>query len=142
MGCLKRVLIVVAVGMLVLTVAIGGWLYWVTRHPWPGIDGTVDVTGLQGPAEILRDQWGVPHIYAVNSHDLFFAQGYAHAQDRFYQMEFWRRIGQGRLSEMLGETALENDRFIRTLGWWRAALAFSTKRSLSKTPCGWAARTC
>jgi penicillin amidase len=122
MGWLKRVLVILGVAVLVLVVAIGGWLYWMTRHPWPQIDGTVRVTGLQAPVEILRDQWGVPHIYAGNSHDLFFAQGYAHAQDRFYQMEFWRRIGQGRLSEMLGDTTLENDRFIRTLGWWRAAL--------------------
>ena len=106
MGCLKRVLVVAGVAVLVLAIAIGGWLYWMTRHPWPQIDGTVQVTGLQAPVEIVRDAWGVPHIYAENSHDLFFAQGYAHAQDRFYQMEFSRRIGQGRLSEMLGETAL------------------------------------
>ena len=122
MGCLKRVLIIAGVAVLVLVIAIGGWLYWMTRHPWPQIDGTAQVAGLQAPVEILRDAWGVPHIYAENSRDLFFAQGYAHAQDRFFQMEFSRRIGQGRLSEMLGETALENDQFIRTLGWWRTAL--------------------
>ncbi|MBC8446336.1 MAG: penicillin acylase family protein, partial [Chloroflexi bacterium] len=56
-----------------------------------------------------------------NPHDLFFAQGYVHAQDRFWQMEFWRRIGSGRLAEILGESALENDRFIRTVGWRRTA---------------------
>jgi penicillin amidase len=92
-----------------------------TRHPYPQIDGTVSIDELSAPVEILRDRWGVPHIYAQNIHDLFFAQGYVHAQDRFYQMEFWRRIGQGRLSEMLGESALEQDRFIRTIGWWRTA---------------------
>ncbi len=70
---------------------------------------------------MIRDRWGVPHIYASNPHDLFMAQGFLHAQDRFWQMEFWRHIGTGRLSEMLGKTTLHQDRFIRTLGWNRAA---------------------
>ncbi len=120
---LKRVLIILGLLLLILVVAAGGWFYWMTRHPWPQIDGTLQVSGLQAPVDIIRDQWGVPHIYASNDHDLFFAQGYAHAQDRFYQMEFSRRIGQGRLSEMLGKTALEDDEFIRTVGWWRTAQA-------------------
>jgi penicillin amidase len=121
MGWLKRVLVVLGSLIVVLFVAVGGWFYWMSRRPWPQIDGTVQLGGLAAPVEILRDAWGVPHIYAENEQDLFFAQGYVHAQDRFYQMEFWRRIGQGRLSEMLGESVLENDRFIRTLGWWRTA---------------------
>jgi penicillin amidase len=121
MGCLKRALVVLGLAIAVVVIATGAWTYWMTRRPWPQVDGTVQVDGLRAPVEILRDAWGVPHIYAENDHDLFFAQGYVHAQDRFYQMEFWRRIGQGRLSEMLGESALENDRFIRTLGWWRTA---------------------
>jgi penicillin amidase len=120
---LKRVLIILGLLLLILVVAVGGWFYWMTRHPWPKIDGALQVSGLQAPVEIIRDQWGIPHIYASNSHDLFFAQGYAHAQDRFYQMEFSRRIGQGRLSEMLGDSALEQDEFIRTIGWWRTAQA-------------------
>jgi penicillin amidase len=121
MKTLKRVLIALGIILVVLAVAIGGWFYWMTRHPWPKIDGVIHVAGLQAPVEVIRDQWGVPHIYAQNTHDLFFAQGYVHAQDRFYQMEFSRRIGQGRLSEMLGDSALENDEFIRTVGWWRTA---------------------
>jgi penicillin amidase len=76
---------------------------------------------LQAQVTVVRDSWGIPHIYASNAHDLFLAQGYVHAQDRFWQMEFWRRIGSGRLSEILGESALEEDRFIRTVGWHRTA---------------------
>lgn len=121
MRALKRVLVILGVSILVLVIAIGGWFYWMTRRPWPKIDGTLQVAGLQAPVEIVRDRWGIPHIYAENDHDLLFAQGYVHAQDRFYQMEFSRRIGQGRLAEMLGDNALEDDEYIRTLGWWRTA---------------------
>jgi penicillin amidase len=64
---------------------------------------------------------GVPHIYASTQHDLFFAQGYVHAQDRFWQMDFWRHQGAGRLSELLGENLLGNDKFLRTVGWERVA---------------------
>jgi penicillin amidase len=91
------------------------------RRSWPKTDGKFQVEGLQAEVSVIRDSWGIPHIYASNTHDLFFAQGYVHAQDRFWQMEFWRRIGSGRLSEILGEATLEQDRFIRTVGWHRAA---------------------
>jgi penicillin amidase len=91
------------------------------RRCWPQTDGTIQLGGLQAEVTVVRDQWGIPHIYASTAHDLFMAQGYVHAQDRFWQMEFWRRIGSGRLSEILGESALDQDRFIRTVGWHRAA---------------------
>ena len=106
--------------LLVTTVVISGGFFLIRRN-FPAINGTIQVAGLQAPVEIYRDSWGVPHIYASNSHDLFFAQGYVHAQDRFWQMEFWRRVGSGRLSEILGKSALEQDRFIRTVGWHRTA---------------------
>ncbi|MBS3783627.1 MAG: penicillin acylase family protein [Anaerolineae bacterium] len=108
---------------LVLLIGLVGLGYGVlkVRRCWPRVDGTVEVDGLQEEVTVVRDDWGIPHIYASNTHDLFFAQGYVHAQDRFWQMEFWRRIGSGRLSEVLGESALEQDRFIRTVGWHRAA---------------------
>ena len=63
----------------------------------------------------------MPHIYAQTSEDLFFAQGYVHAQDRFWQMEFWRRLGAGRLSELFGEDLLETDKFLRTMGFYEVA---------------------
>jgi len=71
--------------------------------------GTLKLTGLSAPVEVLRDKWGVAHIFAKNQHDLFFAQGFVAAQDRLFQMELWKRIGQGRLAEVLGPTFLERD---------------------------------
>ncbi len=71
--------------------------------------GRLRLPGLQEPVEVLRDRWGVPHIYARNQHDLFFAQGFVAAQDRLFQMEIWKRAGQGRLAEVLGERALPRD---------------------------------
>src|SRR5258707_15691361 len=76
--------------------------------------GRIEVAGLQKPVEVITDTWGVPHIYAENSADLFFAQGWVAASDRLWQMEMWRRAGEGRLSEVLGERALERDRFARS----------------------------
>ena len=73
------------------------------------VDGTVKAIGLQQPVEVVRDRWGVAHIYARNQHDLFFAQGFVAAQDRLFQMELWKRSGQGRLSEVLGPSALFRD---------------------------------
>ncbi|HEY1214658.1 MAG TPA: penicillin acylase family protein, partial [Bryobacteraceae bacterium] len=71
------------------------------------------VAGLKQPVEILRDRWGVPHIYAQNQDDLFFAQGYITAQDRLFQLDIWRRIGAGKLSEVLGPNYLARDRIAR-----------------------------
>ena len=64
---------------------------------------------MQQPVEVLRDRWGVAHIYAQNQHDLFFAQGFVAAQDRLFQMELWKRAGQGRLAEVLGPAFLARD---------------------------------
>src|SRR5207342_1529810 len=70
----------------------------------------VSLPGLQKPVEILRDRWGVPHIYAQTVEDLFFAQGYITAKDRLFQIDLWRRIGTGKLAEVLGPPAIERDR--------------------------------
>ena len=115
---IRRALI--AVGLLValaLVLLVAGIL--LVRSSFPRTRGTIQVDGLQAPVQVLRDARGVPNIYAANMHDLFFAQGYVHAQDRFWQMDFWRHIGSGRLSEMFGESQLETDKFLRTLGWAR-----------------------
>ncbi|MCC7055333.1 MAG: penicillin acylase family protein [Gemmatimonadaceae bacterium] len=74
---------------------------------------TLSVAGLRAKVEVRRDKWGVPHIYAANQADLFFAQGYVAAQDRLFQMEMWRRQGEGRLAEVLGPAAAERDRLAR-----------------------------
>jgi penicillin amidase len=83
----------------------------------------VPVRGLHQPVEVLRDRWGVPHIYARDTHDLFFAQGYIAALDRLWQIDLWRRAGTGKLSEVLGASALRRDRIARAVqyrGDWDA----------------------
>ena len=93
------------------------------RRSLPTLDGAVELSGLEGPVEVLRDRFGVPQVFAESERDLFFAQGYVHAQDRFFQMELGRRAGQGRLSELIGGSALEFDRLSRTIGFGRIAAA-------------------
>jgi penicillin G amidase len=73
------------------------------------IQGKLKVPGLQKPVRVVRDRWGVAHIYAQNQHDLFFAQGFVAAQDRLFQMELWKRSGQGRLAEVMGESEVQHD---------------------------------
>jgi penicillin amidase len=87
------------------------------------VSGTLKAQGLRQPVEVLRDQWGVAHIYAKNQHDLFFAQGFVASQDRLFQMELWKRSGQGRLAEVLGPSALFRDvnaRLLRYRGEMKA----------------------
>ena len=81
----------------------------------PQIDGEISVPGLEDEVDVIRDPWGVPHIYAQNLDDLFLAQGFVQAQDRLWQMEMYRRQGEGRLAEILGPQALEHDRLARLL---------------------------
>lgn len=85
------------------------------RQSLATLSGQLHLTGLLKPVRVLRDGWGVAHIYAQNQHDLFFAQGVVAAQDRLFQMELWKRAGQGRLSEILGAGALERDIAARAL---------------------------
>jgi len=98
-------------------------LTWLGRRRLPQIDGTFRLAGLSAPVEIIRDRWGVPHIYAAHSHDLFFAQGFVHAQDRLWQMELNRRTAAGRLSEVFGAVALDTDRAVRAFGFNRLGQA-------------------
>ncbi|MBI1763894.1 MAG: penicillin acylase family protein [Acidobacteria bacterium] len=77
--------------------------------------GTLKLAGLQKPVRVLRDDWGIAHIYAETQDDLFFAQGFSAAQDRLWQLDLWRRTGEGKLAEILGEGALERDKFARLL---------------------------
>ena len=81
----------------------------------PRLDGESRVPGLAKPVRVVRDTWGVPHIYAESEADLFFAQGYVMAQDRLWQMEMWRRAAEGRLAEVLGPEAVPRDRLARLL---------------------------
>jgi len=123
MKVLRKVGLAIVLIILVLLLLAGSGAYLFMRRTFPQTNGTLQVAGLQDQVEIYRDKWGVPHIFAQNEHDVFFAQGYVHAQDRLWQMEFNRRVGAGRLSEVLGEATLKSDRFLRTIGLYRAAQA-------------------
>src|SRR5262245_14301440 len=78
-------------------------------------EGRIKLKGLQKPVKVLRDEWGIAHIYAETQDDLFFAQGLVAAQDRLWQMDLWRRAGEGKLAEILGPSAVERDRFARLI---------------------------
>jgi len=102
-----------------LLAGAGAWLY--LQESLPQLDGEVSARGVEAAVEIVRDPEGVPHLFAKSERDGAFALGYVHAQDRLWQMEFQRRLGQGRLAEFLGERAYDTDRLMRTLGMARAA---------------------
>jgi penicillin amidase len=121
MRLLLRVLrwFLVVIVLLVVAVAGGGYLW--LRGALPQTTGTIKVQGIAAAVEIVRDSDAIPHIRAQSEADAMFGLGYAHAQDRLWQMEFQRRIGNGRLSEFAGPSQLETDKFLRTLGVARAA---------------------
>ena len=129
---LKKILMISLSGLLIVILTVGTIGYVNVKKSYPKIDGQITVRsidglsamggkGVESPVDIYRDQMGIPHIYASNLHDLFFAQGYVHAQDRFWQMDFWRHIGSARLSEMFGKSQVDTDAFLRTLGWRQIA---------------------
>jgi penicillin G amidase len=100
---------------------VGAGLSWLSRDSFPQVDGRLDLQDLQKPVTVHRDTWGVPHIYAQTLHDLIFAQGYVHAQDRLWQMDFSRRLVAGRLAEVAGAMAVPVDRWLRILGMRRVS---------------------
>ena len=106
------------------------------RRSLPDYSGELVLPGLIGTVEVKRDSYGVPHVYADNPEDLFLAQGYIQASDRFYEMDYRRHLAAGRLSELYGPSQVEADSYIRTLGWRRVAeeelalLSASTRRYL------------
>ncbi len=91
------------------------------RAALPAVQGELRLAGLREPVQVLWDRWGVPHVYAQGTHDLFFTQGYILASERLFQLEVMLRFGSGRLSEIFGDLSLPLDRFIRAVGWNRAA---------------------
>ena len=116
----KIILIIVGILAIIALVAVG-IVRAQMRKAWPETSGTVQIEGLDQAVEIVRDEYGVAHIYGHTEEDIFFAQGYVHAQDRFWQMEFQRRTGAGRLSEIFGETTLPTDRYLRHFGFYDLA---------------------
>ena len=113
----------IAAGLAVLVALVlgGAWLAIETARP--RTEGTVALAGIDAPVSIVRDRYGIPRIGASTERDAYFGLGYVHAQDRFFQMEFMRRMGAGRLSEIVGEATLPIDRWMRVLGLYRLAEA-------------------
>ena len=101
--------------------AIGALAYAYLRRGVPPRRGTLRLDGLNATVEVIRDRWGVPHVFAQDLRDALFAQGYVHAQDRLWHMELARRLASGRLAEIFGPQALEADRLLRRVGLLRAA---------------------
>lgn len=121
MRLLKRLLLWLIVGLvIVLALGAGGSYLWL-RRSLPQTSGEIRVSGISGPVTIVRDSDGVAHITGATETDAAFGLGFVHAQERLWQMEVQRRIGHGRLSEIFGATTLDTDRFLRTLGVARAA---------------------
>ncbi len=111
------------IGLVVLAVvAVAGGYLWL-RGSLPMTEGRIAAAGLEAPVEVLRDADGVITIRAESLRDAYFAVGYAHAQDRLWQMDFMRRSAAGRLSEVVGPATLWLDRFMRGLGLYRVAEA-------------------
>ncbi|WP_149180141.1 penicillin acylase family protein [Streptomyces sp. TRM49041] len=136
----RRARLLVIALVLALVAGVGYGAYWsvsTIRAPFPQTTGTLQLAGLSGPVDVKRDGYGVPQIYASTDEDLFRAQGYVQAQDRFWEMDVRRHLTAGRLSEMLGKDLVDSDAFLRTLGWHRVAqkeydtlLSDETKKNL------------
>jgi penicillin amidase len=118
---ISRIFMIAFILVAVLSLAASGSVYYLSHRAIPQTSGEIHAPGLDNPVDVYRDAYGIPQVYASNVHDLFFTQGYLHAQDRFWQMDFWRHIGSARLSEMFGKSELKTDSFLRTLGWARVA---------------------
>jgi penicillin G amidase len=114
---LKRIAQFLLLALLALSAAFGVWVF----HTLPMVDGALKVAGLSQRVQINRDADDVVHIQAQSNRDAAFALGFAHAQDRSWQLEFNRRVMHGELSEILGEVTLPTDKLMRTLGLMQAA---------------------
>ncbi len=112
----------IGIGLLLLLCLVLLGLYFYAQSLKPKYNGEVHVTGLQKESTVYFDEYGIPHIYAQSEPDAYYTLGYVHAQDRLFQMELLRRVGAGRLSEILGKDLIEIDRFFRTIGIHQNAL--------------------
>lgn len=112
-----RIVFGVIAGLLVIAVAAAFFVVWTIQRSFPQTAGELELDGLTAEVTVQRDDVGVPTITADSSHDLFYAQGFVHAQDRFFEMDFRRHVTSGRVAEMFGESQAPTDMFLRTLGW-------------------------
>ena len=113
MKIIKKVFFTICVLILILAISIFVYLQYLK----PSYSSELKLPELKAPVEVIYDDYAIPHIYAQNEEDLFYAFGYVHAQDRLFQMEILRRLADGRLSELFGEPAIESDKFFRTLSF-------------------------
>ncbi|MFW9823670.1 MAG: penicillin acylase family protein [Candidatus Thorarchaeota archaeon] len=104
----------------------------IVKNSYPSLTGSEKLKGIQDEVEILWDKWGIPHIYAKSNNDAYFAQGYIHAQYRLWQLEFFKRVTSGTLSEIVGEATVDRDKHYRTIGLNR--IAQKTANNLRKDP--------
>src|SRR5690348_15145072 len=118
---MTRILLKVGAAIVIIAALTAAGVFVYLRQSLPALSGDLQVTGLSGAVDIIRDRDAIPHIFATTKADAFFGLGYVHAQDRLWQMEFQRRIGHGRLSEIFGDATIPQDRFLRTVGFGRAA---------------------
>lgn len=112
MKIFKRILI----ASVILTSIIVLGVFWFLGSSKPVYSGELVLNGLHKDVQVHYDNYGIPHIYAENEHDLYFSLGYVHAQERLFQMELLRRVGGGNLAEIFGPELVETDRFMRTIG--------------------------
>ena len=115
MATLFKWLVRAFVGLIVLGLLVLALVWYLASGSLPQYDNRVEVTGLGSTVEIVRDHNAVPHIFAETDEDVYFGLGYAHAQDRLWQMTVLRRTAQGRLSEIFGEATFDTDVLLRTL---------------------------
>ncbi|MBM2577080.1 penicillin acylase family protein [Jannaschia sp. Os4] len=113
----------IVVAVLSLAALAGVAALWLATRSLPDYDASVEVGGIAAPVEIVRNTHDVPHIFGESEADVFFGLGYAHAQDRLWQMTLLRRTAQGRLSEVFGDATIRTDELLRRLGLYRAAQA-------------------
>jgi penicillin G amidase len=118
---MRKALIITGSVILALLIVLASLFYALVQRSYTPTNGTVTLKGIHDTVQVYRDSWGVPHIYAQNEDDLFFAQGYVQAQDRLWQMELHRRMASGTLSEVFGDSVLDLDKFSRVLGLRRLA---------------------
>lgn len=136
----RRARLFVIVLVLALVAGVGYGAFWsvsTVRASYPQTTGSIELDGLDADVDVRRDSYGIPQIYADSDADLFRAQGFVQAQDRFWEMDVRRHMTSGRLSEMFGSGQVATDSFLRTLGWRRVAqkeydnvLDESTKKNL------------
>jgi penicillin amidase len=116
-----RIATYVAAVLVLALIALSITAVQLVRRPFPQTSGSADLPGLEGRVEVVRDDHGIPQLYGDSVDDLMRAQGYVHAQERFFEMDVRRHATAGRLAEMFGKDALESDEYVRTMGWRRVA---------------------